>query len=355
MMLSDFGAEVIRVDRVETPAKPHSEVDRSYLRGRRSIGIDLAQPEGAELVLDLVTTADVLLEGFRPNVMERLGLGPEPCLRRNPSLVYGRMTGFGQEGPLAGTAGHDITYIALAGVLAHIGPKERPLPPINLVGDFGGGSMFLIAGVLAALLRVKNGAAGQVVDAAMTDGAAMLLTPIHDSVRRGAWAVGREENFLDGGAPWYSVYETGDGKHVAVGALEPPFYARLLQGLGLEEAELPGQWERERWPELREHFSRVFRQRTREEWENQFDGLDACFAPVLTMDEAPHHPHNMARRAFRDINGFADQPSPAPRFSASDLAPGRPYAAGGDTDDVLRELGRGVGDLAKLRAAKVIG
>ena len=287
--------------------------------------------------------------------MERLGLGPDVCLSRNPRLVYGRMTGFGQEGPLAQAAGHDINYIALSGVLAHIGRAgQPPTPPINLIGDFGGGGLLLAFGMVCALLeRVRSGK-GQVVDAAMVDGAAALMTIFHGAQQAGFWKDAVGTNMLDSGAPYYDAYETADGKHVAIGAIEPQFYAELLHKLGLDGEDLPDQNDPAGWPVLRERFTELFRTRTRDAWCELLEGSDACFAPVLTMAEARVHPHNRARSAFIDVAGVA-QPRPAPRFSRTDAGAPRPASAGGaDTDEVLREWGFADGELAELRDAKAI-
>jgi alpha-methylacyl-CoA racemase len=341
MMLADMGAEIIRVDRIESVRASADEAARGYLRGRRSIAVDLTQPAGVEVVRGLIGTADVLLEGFRPGVMERRGLGPDDCLTRHPSLVYGRMTGWGQDGPLALTAGHDINYVAIAGVLAHVGPAAAPVPPLNLIGDYGGGSMFLLVGVLAALLTVRGGGPGQVIDAAMTDGAAMLMTPVIDSYRRGAWTEDREANLTDGGAPFYTVYPTSDGRHLAVGAIEPQFYAEFVGGLGLSIDELPAQHDKASWPLLRARFTAVIRTRTMAEWTATFAGRDACVSPVLTMAEAPDHPHNQSRGTFAEAVGFTAMPAPAPRFSATptpSAAAGR-YIAGDSTVALLTDLG----------------
>jgi alpha-methylacyl-CoA racemase len=297
-----------------------------------------------------------LFEGFRPGVMERLGLGPDVCLARNPRLVYGRMTGFGQDGPLAHAAGHDINYIALAGVLAHIGRAgQPPTPPINLVGDFGGGGLLLAFGMVCALLeRVRSGK-GQVVDAAMVDGAAALMTILHGAQQSGFWKDEAGTNMLDSGAPYYDAYECADGKYVAIGSIEPQFYAELIEKLGLESEALPGQNDLARWPALRERFSALFRSRTRAEWCEIMEGSDVCFAPVLTMGEAREHPHARARGSFVDVAGVA-QPRPAPRFSRTDSQiQGPPVAGGANTDEVLGEWGFAPAEIATLRDAKAIG
>lgn len=316
MLLAEAGADVLRLERPERSRGRGPGVPGDLLgRSRASVALDLKRPEAVELVLDLVARSDVLVEGFRPGVAERLGLGPEDCWARNARLVYGRMTGWGQEGPLAGRAGHDIDYIALAGALWPIGRAgDAPVPPLNLVGDFGGGGMLLAFGVVAALLEAQRSGTGQVVDAAMVDGAASLTTMLHGMWLEGAWTPSRGANLLDSGAPFYEVYETADGGYVAVGALEPQFYAALLEGLGVTEAEVGSQSERERWPEMKERFAAIFRTRTRDEWAEVFSGLDACVAPVLAPWEAADHPHNRARATFVSPDGRS-QPGAVPRFS----------------------------------------
>jgi len=358
MLLADMGAEVIRVDRAgKAPARDLSEPPLDFLaRGRRSVAVDLKHPEGVETVLRLVERADVLTEGFRPGVMERLGLGPDVCLARNPRLVYGRMTGWGQEGPLAHAAGHDINYIALAGALAHIGRAgEKPVPPLNLVGDFGGGGMLLAFGVVCALVERERSGRGQVVDAAMVDGAALLMTMMHSMRAMGFWNDERGTNLLDGGAHFYDTYETKDGKFVAVGSIEPQFYAELLEKTGLAGEDLPRQMDRSQWPALRKRLAEIFRSRTRDEWCRIMEGSDVCFAPVLTMGEAPDHPHNRARGTFVEVAGKL-QPGPAPRFSRTRPEVRRPPAhAGQHTDEALRDFGFDPAEIERLRAAGAIG
>ncbi|HLX49265.1 MAG TPA: CaiB/BaiF CoA-transferase family protein [Streptosporangiaceae bacterium] len=355
MILSDLGADVLRIERPEA-CGPDAVIPADPLaRGRRSAGLNLKDAGGAELLLRLVERADVLVEGFRPGVAERLGFGPEVCLERNPRLVFARMTGWGQDGPLAQTAGHDIDYIAVSGVLHGIGRAgQRPVPPINLVGDFGGGGMLLAIGVLAALLERERSGLGQVVDAAMVDGSALLNSFLYGLLAGGLWEEERGTNLLDGGAPFYDTYETSDGGHVAVGALEPKFYGALLAGLGLDAAELPAQLDRSGWPVLRQRFTEAFGKRTRDEWAEIFSGSDACVAPVLTPTEAPRHPHNAARGTFLD--GDVVQPAPAPRFGrAKPAIPRPPVRPGADTDAVLAGLGLPDEQIAQLRAAGTVG
>ncbi|MGH3157002.1 MAG: CaiB/BaiF CoA transferase family protein, partial [Streptosporangiaceae bacterium] len=332
MILSDLGADVLRVDRPEACGPGATAPGDPLARGRRSIGLNLKGAEGTELLLRLVEQADVLVEGFRPGVAERLGFGPEVCLERNPRLVFARMTGWGQDGPLAPTAGHDIDYIAVSGALHGIGRAgERPVPPLNLVGDFGGGGILLALGVLAALLERERSGRGQVVDAAMVDGSALLNTFLYGLLSSGAWREERGTNLLDGGAPFYDTYQTADGRYVAVGALEPKFYAELLAGLGLADAGLPGQYDRAGWPVLRQRFTEAFARQTRDEWTATFSDSDACVAPVLTPSEAPYHPHTAARGTFLAGDGPV-QPAPAPRFSRTpNAAPQPPPRPGADT------------------------
>lgn len=343
MMLADMGADVIRVDRADRvggdPSSP--PVDVLY-RGRRSIGVNLKSPDGVGVVLDLVEEADALIEGFRPGVTERLGIGPDDCLARNPKLVYSRMTGWGQDGPYAHTAGHDINYIALAGALAHLGRAgEPPTPPINLVGDFGGGGMLQAFGVVCALLETQRSGEGQVVDAAMVDGTATLMTMMWAFTAMGIWTEERGTNMLDTGSHFYDTYETSDGLYVSIGSIEPQFYAELLRLTGLEEhlrakgKDLPFQFDASQWPGLKAELAEVFATRTRDEWCEIMEGTDVCFAPVLTMSEAADHPHNIERQTFVEYGGVT-QPAPSPRFSRT---PGAiqsvPSHPGQDTDNVL--------------------
>jgi len=317
MMLADMGADVLLIDRTADPRLGIGR-DRWFevmLRGRRSATLDLKSKDGVEAALQLAAKADALIEGFRPGVMERLGLGPEVLLKKNPKLVYGRMTGWGQEGPLAPRAGHDINYIALTGVLHAIGRAgTAPVPPLNLIGDFGGGGMLLAFGIACGLLEAQRSGKGQVVDAAMVDGASLLAAMFSGMLAAKRWSETRGENILDTGAPWYDVYETRDGKHVSIGSIEAKFYEDLLQRLGLANDKLPAQHDRKGWPVLRKLFTQKFREKTRDEWCTVFEGSDACFAPVLTFSEARAHPHNTLRRGFVDSGGVP-QPAPGPRFS----------------------------------------
>ena len=346
MLLSDLGADVIRVDRA------HWDI---LNRGRRSIGVDLKNPDGVDAVLRLVEQADALVEGFRPGVAERLGIGPEDCWARNPRLVYGRMTGWGQEGPYAQAAGHDINYIALAGALHPIGRAgEAPVPPLNLVGDFGGGGMFLALGVLAALLEARTSNQGQVVDAAMVDGAAVLTTMFHAFRHIGMWSEERGTNLLDTGAHFYDVYQCADGEYVSIGSIEPQFYAELRRLAGLEDAEWNSQMDKSQWPDLKAKLAEVFKQKTRAEWCEIMEHTDVCFAPVLSLSEAPEHPHNQARQTFVDVAGVV-QPAPAPRFSRTPGAIDRPPAQPGQhTDEALVDWGIPADDVAKLRETGAI-
>jgi alpha-methylacyl-CoA racemase len=354
-LLSDMGAEVVRVERaelVDRATRPTGFVVDA--RGRRTVGIDLKHRGGQECLLRLVERADVLIEGFRPGVTERLGIGPDTCLARNPRLVYGRMTGWGQDGPLAQAAGHDINYIALAGVLAHFGRAgEAPVPPLNLVGDYGGGGMFLAFGVVCALLEARASGHGQVVDAAMVDGAAYLMGALWGMREQGTFTEERGTNVLDTGAPFYDVYATADGEWVSVGPIEPQFYAQLLERVGLALDDFP-QMDRDRWPSLRARLTEIFRTKTRDEWCAVLEGTDVCFAPVLRMSEAIAHPHLVARGTLVDHEGV-EQPAPAPRFSRS--APtiqGPARLPGADTDAVLGDWGFAPDEIAALAASGAV-
>jgi len=354
MMLADMGAEVLRVDRADRVRGPGPSWDL-LARGRRNIGVDLKSKAGVALVLDLALRADCLFEGFRPGVMERLGLGPDVCLERNPRLVYGRMTGFGQEGPLAQAAGHDINYIALAGALEPIGRGgEAPVPPLNLVGDFGGGGLLLAFGMVCALLERKGSGKGQVVDAAMVDGAAVLTTMFHGMRQIGMWTDERAANLLDTAAPFYDSYECKDGKYISVGSIEPQFYAQLVELAGLDAAAMGAQMDKARWPEAKQKVAAVFRTKTREEWCRIMEGTDVCFAPVLSMAEAPSHPHNRQRQTFVEYAGVM-QPAPAPRFSRTPGAISAPPAnPGSHTDAALAEWGVATEEVRRLRESGAI-
>jgi alpha-methylacyl-CoA racemase len=361
MLLSDMGADVVRVDRASNamggdPANPPADV---LGRGRRSVALDLKSPEGIAILMDMVEQADVLIEGYRPGVAERLGFGPEACAARNPKLVFGRMTGWGQEGPYAPTAGHDINYIALAGVLAHLGRDGgKPTPPINLVGDFGGGAMFLAFGVVCALLEAQRSGQGQVVDAAMVDGSAVLMMMMWAFSAMGIWSEERGTNMLDTGAHYYDTYECKDGGFISIGSIEPQFYAQLLELTGLEEdytsrgESLPNQNDKARWGELKERLGAIFMTRTRDEWSAVMEGTDVCFAPVLTMQEAAQHPHNVERGTFTEVAGIV-QPAPAPRFSRTGAEVQRPPAhVGQPTVEVLGEwLGMDDERISALRSS----
>ncbi|MGW5989342.1 CaiB/BaiF CoA transferase family protein [Streptomyces anulatus] len=346
MLLADLGADVVRVDRPGGAGLGIDPASDLTNRNKRSVLLDLKSDEGPARVLDLVERADILIEGYRPGVAERLGVGPEACLARNPKLVYGRMTGWGQDGPLAERAGHDIAYLALTGTLSMIGkPDEPPVVPANLVGDYAGGSLYLVVGVLAALQHARAHGEGQVVDAAIVDGAAHLATMIHGMLAAGSWQDRRGTNLLDGGCPFYGTYATSDGGHMAVGPLEGQFYAEFIGLLGIADA-FPDRWDLARWDELRAAVTERFLTRTRAEWTEVFDGTDACVAPVLSLTEAPHHPHLAARSTFVEHSGLT-QPAPAPRFSATPVSvrsgPARP---GGDTAAVAADW-----DVPALRPA----
>ena len=339
MVLADLGADVVRIDR--PPSDPDAEVRADYvLRGRRSVVLDLKEPPDREQFLALVAVADVLIEGYRPGVTERLGIGPDVCGTANPRLVYARMTGWGQDGPWARVAGHDINYLSLTGILHAIGrPGERPVPPLNLVADFGGGSMLVLVGILSALWERSRSGRGQVVDAAMVEGAGLLAQLIWSWRGPGGWSDVPGTNLLDGGCPYYDTYTCADGRYVAVGALEPPFWAALLQGLGIDAEEFPQRQDPAQWPAIRERLTAVFATRSRDDWATVFDGTDACVTPVLSFAEAPAHPHLAARESLVELGGVR-QPAPAPRFSRSPAGtPGPPPRPGADTSAVLAEWG----------------
>lgn len=357
MLLADLGADVIRVDRAKAarggnPDAPPADV---LLRGRESIAIDLKHPDGVDTVLRLIDQAEVLIEGFRPGVCERLGIGPDVCLERNPGLVYGRMTGWGQDGPLAPRSGHDINYVALSGTLSMIGRSgENPVPPLNLVGDFGGGGMMLAFGVLAAVIEARSSGKGQVVDAAMVDGAALLASMMHGFRAMGMWGGGRGGNMLDTGAHFYEVYETSDGKFVSVGAIEPQFYEELINRLEIDPESLPAQHDATRWPESKAILAARFAERTRDEWDEVFADSDACYAPVLEAEEAITHPHNSDRGTFIQIAGV-DQPAPAPRFSRTPAAtPSAPAHVGQHTDAALARWGFSGVEIAELHENEAV-
>ncbi|RJF87347.1 CoA transferase [Oleomonas cavernae] len=351
MLLADMGADVVRIDRAGGGGLFDPKFD--FLnRGKRSVALDLKKPEGIEAILKLVEQADIITEGFRPGVMERLGLGPDVCLARNPKIVYGRMTGFGQDGPMAKAAGHDINYIAMSGMLHAIGHAGgKPVPPLNLVGDFGGGGMFLAFGLVSALLESKTSGKGQVVDATMIDGAAVLGTMMYSLSAQGVWRDERGVNMLDTGAHFYDTYETSDGKHVSIGSIEPQFYAELLRLAALDPAVFGMQMDIGRWPEMKDKLAAVFKQKTRDEWCAIMENTDVCFAPVLSLLEAPRHPHNVARGTYFEQNGHV-QPAPAPRFSRTrpDL-PAIPPTPGANTDQALADWGFAADEIARLKAA----
>ena len=336
MLLSDLGADVVRIDRVGGRGGAKTDITS---RGRRSVALDLKSPAAVEACLQLMERADAAFEGFRPGVMERLGLGPEVALKRNPSLVYGRMTGWGQFGPYSQAAGHDINYIAISGALGAIGPAERPAPPLNLVGDFGGGALYLAFGLLAAVIHARQSGQGQVVDCAMTDGAASLMAMFYGMKASGVWSDQRHSNLLDGGAQFYDAYECADGKFISLGSIEPQFYALLLEKTGIKDPAFQAQMNRAEWPALKAKLGAVIRTKTRDEWCAIMDGTDVCFAPVLSLEEAPRHPHNAARATFIEVEGVT-QPAPAPRFSRTPSAARDPAAA---------EIGQLVGEWKKGR------
>jgi alpha-methylacyl-CoA racemase len=360
MLLSDMGAEVIRVDRAmmvgqDTDRDGNDARFNLLSRGRRNIAVDLKNPAAVDAVLRLIDRADALLEGFRPGVMERLGLGPELCLARNPKLVYGRMTGWGQDGPIARTAGHDINYIALSGVLHSIGEAGGPpVPPLNLVGDFGGGALYLAMGVLAGIISARSTGKGQVIDCSMVEGSASLMMMMYGALASGAWTDERGHNRTDGGAHYYRVYETRDGEYVSVGAIEPQFYALLLQHTGLEGETLPEQTDRAHWPGMQQRLTRIFKEKTRSEWTEIMQQTDICFAPVLRMSEALSHPHNVHRESFVEIDGIA-QPAPAPRFLRTPTRVQRPPARVGEhTEAILKDWGFSADEIADLHRSGAV-
>ena len=353
MVLADLGAEIIRVDRASAIGTGSKQEPSN--RGKKSIAVDLKAKEGVEVVLKLVETADAIFEGFRPGVMERLGIGPEVCLARNDRIVFGRMTGWGQEGPLANAAGHDINYISLSGALAAIGrPGSPPVPPLNLIGDFGGGGMLLALGLVAALLESKESKKGQVVDAAMTDGSALLMTMIYSMQSSGMWKTTMGSNLLDGGSHFYDTYECKDGKFISIGSIEPQFYALLCQIAELDEKVFSKQMSRDLWPEQKEEIKKIFLNKTRDEWCELMEGTDVCFAPVLDMSEAPEHPHNKERKTFIDLEGVT-QPAPAPRFSRTEPeVVSSPSIVGEHTNEVLSSIGLSEEDISSLKTSGAV-
>ena len=356
MLLADLGADVLRVDRPSGGGGLGGDRRRDpYGRNKRSVAVDLKHPAGIETVMSLVESADALIDPFRPGVVERLGIGPDACLTRNPRLVFGRMTGWGQTGPLAPTAGHDLTYIALTGALWSIGrPPERPVPPLNLVGDFGGGALYLAFGLVSAILSARATGHGQVVDVSMVDGVASLMTGAYGYLQTGRWSTERGRNFLDGGAPYYDTYETRDGKFIALAPIEPQFYAEMLERLGLADENLPDRNDRANWDALRDRFAAVVRGKTRDEWCAVFEGSDACYAPVLDLQEAPHHPHNVARGTFQ-VFGSALQPAPAPRFSRTPASlRTTPPVSGQDSRAALADWGLSEDQIGRGLAAGAV-
>ncbi|MDP6917399.1 MAG: CaiB/BaiF CoA-transferase family protein [SAR86 cluster bacterium] len=353
MVLADLGAEIIRVDRASAIGTGSKQEPSN--RGKKSIAVDLKAKEGVEVVLKLVETADAIFEGFRPGVMERLGIGPDVCLARNERIVFGRMTGWGQEGPLANAAGHDINYISLSGALAAIGrPGSPPVPPLNLIGDFGGGGMLLALGLVAALLETKGSKKGQVVDAAMTDGSALLMTMIYSMQSSGMWKTTMGSNLLDGGSHFYDTYECKDGKFISIGSIEPQFYALLCQIAQLDEKVFAKQMSRDLWPEQKEEIKKIFLKKTRDEWCELMEGTDVCFAPVLDMSEAPQHPHNKERKTFIDLEGVT-QPAPAPRFSRTEPeVVSSPSIVGEHTNEVLSSIGLSEEDISSLKTSGAV-
>ena len=357
MLLADMGADVIRIDRMSGEMSMGGIPQDICSRGRRSISVNIKQPEGVDIVMKLIKKADALFEGFRPGVMEKLGLGPDDCLKRNPALVYGRITGWGQDGPLSPYAGHDINYISITGVLDAIGRKDSgPVPPLNLIGDYGGGAMYLVTGMLAALLEAKNSGKGQVVDAAICDGVISLNSATHTFKLMGMWDNPRQGNLLDGGAHFYDTYQCADGKWISIGSVEPQFFALLAEKLGVDlgDADLSTRLDSSKWPALKEKVSEAIKTKTQDEWCETLEGTDACFAPVLTMEEAPGHFHNVARSSFIERDGVV-QSAPAPRFSRT---PGEvtrsPVAPGADTDQLLAEIGMNDEEIAALKKNETV-
>tara|TARA_B100000945_G_scaffold245029_1_gene201281 strand:+ start:667 stop:1794 length:1128 start_codon:yes stop_codon:yes gene_type:complete len=353
MMLSDMGADVIRIDRIKQKGSGHRA--NVLYRGRKSIAVDLKDPQGVDIAMKLIDKCDAVIEGFRPGVMERLGLGPEVCLNQNPKLVYGRMTGWGQQGKLSQAAGHDINYISLAGALGSMGyPDRPPTPPLNLIGDFGGGAMYLLSGVLAALLERQSSGKGQVIDAAMTDGTASLLSGFYGMMAMGMWTTDRYKNRLDGGAFYYGSYECADGKHISLGSLEPQFYALLLEKCGIEDESFGEQLDQEAWPLKRQKMEAIFKTKTRNQWCEILEGTDVCFAPVLDLKEAPDHPHNKERKTFVNFEGIT-QPAPAPRFSRTQgTIQSSANLTGENSEEILEKWGFTSDQISNLRENCVI-
>ena len=348
MLLSDLGADVVRIDRKGGGRASKFDITA---RGRRSVALDLKSPAAIETCLKLVESADILFEGFRPGVMERLGLGPDVVLGRNPKLVYGRMTGWGQTGPYANAAGHDMNYIAITGALHAIGTAEKPVPPLNLVGDFGGGALYLAFGLLAGVIQARETGKGQVIDCAMSDGAASLMAMFYGFKASGMWKEARRQNLLDGGAHFYDTYQCADGKWISIGSIEPQFYALLLEKTGITDPDFSRQMDRSAWPQLREKLAKAIAGKTQAEWCKIMDASDVCFAPVLDLDEAPRHPHNVARQTFVDVAGVI-QPAPAPRFSATPGAiQGPPPAIGAHDREVLLDWGFTPGEVAAITSS----
>lgn len=354
-MLADMGADIVRIDRLGPVNRRISAKYDILHRGRRSIAIDLKNPEGVEAILRLIEQAEALIEGFRPGVMERLGLGPEDCWKRNPKLVYGRMTGWGQEGPLAQAAGHDINYISLSGALHAIGcAREKPIPPLNLVGDFGGGGMYLAFGIMCGVYEAQKSGQGQVVDAAIVDGSASLMSIFFGMHASGFWSDKRGLNLLDGGAHFYDTYETSDGKWISVGSIEPQFYALLLKHTGIDDPDFQQQMDMEKWPGLKKKLTALFKTKTRDEWCEIMEGTDVCFAPVLTFEEAIKHPHNVERKTFVELDGVI-QPGPAPRFSRTKPEiQGPPPLLGEHSESALKDWGLDEHKIEALKALEVI-
>jgi alpha-methylacyl-CoA racemase len=348
MLLSDLGADVVRIDRKGGGRGSKFDVTA---RGRRSVALDLKTPQAVEACLKLMETADAVFEGFRPGVMERLGLGPDVALKRNPKLVYGRMTGWGQFGPYANAAGHDMNYIAITGALHAIGTEEKPIPPLNLVGDFGGGALYLAFGLMAGVISARATGKGQVIDCAMSDGAASLMSMFYGMKGSGGWSEDRRANLLDGGAHFYDTYQCSCGRWISIGSIEPQFYALLLEKTGVNDPQFKNQMSRADWPDLSAKLAAIIRTKTQDDWCELMDGTDVCFAPVLTLDEAPKHPHNVARQTFVEIEGVP-QPAPAPRFSATPGAiQSPPPAIGAHNESALSDWGFSGADIAALQAA----